>query len=166
MFVRLNDQNQVVEIVPFDDISDKFHPDVQVLFYPTEEALQLKDYVELQPRTEMQDVVDEEGNVTGQVEVQLKPLAVKIEPPAVEPPAVDLRAVVRAAIAFGNAIIEEFTVENIMLGITQDNMTETVLDIMAPASEALRSGSLYAAITRIKAIPAESKDAKYITDVR
>jgi hypothetical protein len=198
MFVKLNEKNQVVEIVPYDDISDKFHPDVQALFYPIEGEVQLNDYVELQPRSEMQEVitteivqvpvVDEEGNpvldeqgeptftqeerqVVEQVEVELKPLAVKIDPPADPPLSPEeqqeqLRSMVRAAIAFGNNLIEEFIMENIVLGITQDGMSATVLNVMAPASEALRFGSLYVAIERLKAIPAESKDAKYVTDAR
>lgn len=77
-----------------------------------------------------------------------------------------IRSALRAAMSEGNQIVEDFTAENIVLGITADNMTGAVLDAMAPVMEALRSGSLYEAITRAKAVPAESKDDKYVTDSR
>jgi hypothetical protein len=70
------------------------------------------------------------------------------------------------AIQEGNKLIHEFATENVMLGITQDNMTAQVLDNMGPVLIALQTGSLYPAMDRIRAIPAESKDAKYITDAR
>lgn len=77
-----------------------------------------------------------------------------------------VESAIRSAMQKGNIIIEKFAVENVMLGITVDNMTGTVLDVMAPVTEALRSGSLYEAISRIKAIDPSDKDVKYITDSR
>jgi len=71
-----------------------------------------------------------------------------------------------AAKAFGEQIMNEFTVENIMLGITADNMTGTVRKNMSEVIIALQTGSLYDAITEAKAIPIEDKDMKYITDAR
>lgn len=71
-----------------------------------------------------------------------------------------------AAIAFGNEIMKEFTRENIKMGITADSMTGTVRKNMSEVIVALTTGSLYDAITEAKAIPAEDKDVKYITDVR
>jgi len=41
-----------------------------------------------------------------------------------------------------------------------------VLDRMQSVMIAAQSGSLYEMIVRLRAIPAESKDAKYITDAR
>lgn len=73
---------------------------------------------------------------------------------------------VRGAMSFGNKLMTEFIVENVKMGITQDGMTEIVLDAMSGVMNALQAGSLYLAIDRIKAIPVESKDAKYITDER
>lgn len=70
------------------------------------------------------------------------------------------------AIAFGNEIMKEFTRENIKMGITADGMTGTVRKNMSEVILALTTGSLYDAITEAKAIPAEDKDVKYITDVR
>lgn len=77
-----------------------------------------------------------------------------------------LRNAVKSARTFGEKLMEDFVMENIVMGITQDNMTEAVLDIMAPIEAALRTGSLHIAIKRIKEIPQESKDVKYITDAR
>lgn len=70
------------------------------------------------------------------------------------------------AIAFGTELIKEFTRENIMLGITADNMTSVVRKTMSEVIIALQTGSLYDAIVEAKAIPADKKDAKYITDAR
>jgi hypothetical protein len=68
--------------------------------------------------------------------------------------------------AFGENLMNEFTTENIMLGITADSMTGTVRKNMVEVIMALQTGSLYDAITEAKAIPADKKDAKYITDAR
>lgn len=76
------------------------------------------------------------------------------------------KAAVASAMSFGSALVEDFAAENVLLGITADGMTGAVLDNMASVMNALKSGSLYEAIVRIKAMPAESKDAKYITDSR
>lgn len=77
-----------------------------------------------------------------------------------------LDAVLDEAIAFGMALQKEFTKQNMVLGITQDNMTGTVRKAMIEVLSALQTGSLYDAITEAKAIPAEAKDPKYITNAR
>ena len=63
-------------------------------------------------------------------------------------------------------MIADFSTENVILGISEDGMTGTVLDNMAGVMAALQSGSLKEAIARAKALPAEKKDAKYITNAR
>ena len=76
-------------------------------------------------------------------------------------------AVTRAistAMAFGQSLVTEFAVENVMLGITQDGKTGEVLDKMAPVMTAVQSGSLYEAIARAKAI--DDFDSKYVTHDR
>jgi len=83
--------------------------------------------------------------------------------------AAQLRAIQNAlssAKSFGEAIMNEFTVENITLGITADVMTGTVRKNMSEVIMALQTGSLYDAIIEAKLIPAIQKDAKYITDAR
>ena len=77
-----------------------------------------------------------------------------------------VKQAVKAAKDFGSNLADEFVAENILLGISADNMTESVLETTQPIMAALQAGSLYLAIDRIRAVPAESKDAKYITDVR
>jgi hypothetical protein len=82
--------------------------------------------------------------------------------------AIDLatQIAVKAAIDFGSQLLVDFASENIILGITADNMTKTVRQNMSEIILALQTGSLYDAIDEIDAIPAESKDGKYITDAR
>lgn len=77
-----------------------------------------------------------------------------------------LRSIVKNAISFGSQLMEDFVIENIVMGITQDNMSESVLDAMAGVESALRTGTLHVAIKRLKEIAPEQKDAKYITDAR
>lgn len=75
-------------------------------------------------------------------------------------------SVIEAAKKFGNEISNEFSAENVLLGISADNMTGTVLNALAGVLVACTAGSLKEAITRTKALPSESKDAKYVTDAR
>ena len=70
------------------------------------------------------------------------------------------------AMNFGTELMKEFTKDNIKMGITQDGMTGTVRKNMSEVIMALQTGSLYDAITEAKAIAADKKDAKYITDAR
>ena len=77
-----------------------------------------------------------------------------------------LKRKVRGAIRFGQQLIKDFVEENVAMGITKDDMSEAVLDAMEKVEAAVRTGSLYVAIKRIREIPTEAKDAKYITDAR
>lgn len=70
------------------------------------------------------------------------------------------------SIQFGNDLIKSITIENMMMGITQDGMTSQVRKAMGEALMALMTGSLYDAIDELKAIPEDKKDGKYITDAR
>lgn len=81
-------------------------------------------------------------------------------------PKLAVQKTIRAARTFGNQMVEDFSVDNVLLGITQDGMTGEVLNKMSQVIVALQSGSLYEAMDRIKAIPEEDKDVKYITDDR
>jgi hypothetical protein len=70
------------------------------------------------------------------------------------------------AIEFGVGLARDFTVENIMLGITQYNKTNEVRKALAEVWSALETGSLNDAIVEMRAIPANKKDAIFITDAR
>lgn len=83
-----------------------------------------------------------------------------------EQQAAQLRSAVTNAMAFGSKLMEDFIVENAKMGITQDNMSEAVLDALAPVEAALRTGTLHVALKRLKTIPVELKDPKYITNER
>jgi len=77
-----------------------------------------------------------------------------------------IEALVAGAIAFGNALMIEFAAQNVGMGITQDSKTADVRRAMANVLNALQTGSLYDAIAEARAIAAEDKDDKYITDER
>jgi hypothetical protein len=71
-----------------------------------------------------------------------------------------------AAIKFGQELITEYSAQNVLMGITQEGMTGVVRKRLEQVFLAISTGSLYDAILEIKAIPAENKDNKYITDIR
>jgi hypothetical protein len=78
----------------------------------------------------------------------------------------DIKNKIKAAIDFGEKITLDFTTENVLLGIAQDNMTSYVLERMSGVLAALQTGSLYDAIAKAKSIPVSSYDIKYITAAR
>jgi uncharacterized protein with gpF-like domain len=77
-----------------------------------------------------------------------------------------VKTIIENAMQFGNTLVVQFATENVLLGITQAGMTGPVRKIMAESIMALQTGSLYDAITELRAIPAESKDPVFITDAR
>ena len=77
-----------------------------------------------------------------------------------------IEGVINAAIKFGAGLMTKYAAENVLLGITQAGMTATVRTRMAVVIAALQTGSLYDVIAEAKAIPAEDKDATFITDAR
>jgi hypothetical protein len=112
------------------------------------------------------DVEGEFGEVTKQVQVnQVLKNSIQAQRVAEQQAAIPKQVAV-AAMGFGKKVLEDFIAENISMGITQDDMSEAVLDAMSRVEPALRTGTLYVAIKRLKEIPAESKDDKYITDAR
>lgn len=77
-----------------------------------------------------------------------------------------VEATIQRAMTFGAGLIKKFAAENVLLGITQAGMTATVRTNLAQVITCLQTGSLYDAIAQVKAVPAESKDATFITDAR
>lgn len=73
---------------------------------------------------------------------------------------------VQGIAAFSSALLNQFAAENIAMGITADNKTEDVLDIMLPVMNALQGGAPTVAIKRAKAISPSDYDAKYVTAAR
>jgi len=72
----------------------------------------------------------------------------------------------RPAVAFGKSMIEDFSTENILLGITQAGMTNHVRKTASEIVDALHTGALYDAIAEARAIPAELKDPIFVSDAR
>lgn len=79
-------------------------------------------------------------------------------------------AVVKAQVEriskFSQELLNQFAAENIAMGITADNKTEEVLDIMLPVMSALQGGAPTVAIKRAKQIDPADYDAKYVTAAR
>lgn len=67
---------------------------------------------------------------------------------------------------FGNQLIDDFAAENILLGITQANMTNSVRKTLSEVTACLMTGSLYDAMLEARAIPNDKKDATFITNAR
>jgi hypothetical protein len=66
----------------------------------------------------------------------------------------------------GQAIINSFAAENILLGITQYGKTNDVRKACSQITDALTTGSLYDAIAEARNIPSELKDSIFLTDAR
>lgn len=89
---------------------------------------------------------------------------------AITPPStpinLQVQNVIKKAMEFGNQILIEFAAENVLLGITQAGMTTAVRNATARIVSALQTGSLYDAINECRAVPAQDKDATFVTDAR
>lgn len=77
-----------------------------------------------------------------------------------------IQKIISDAISFGTQLISEFAAQNVIIGITQDNMTGVVRKNMREVIDALSTGSLYDAIYEARLISSDKKDLKYITDTR
>jgi hypothetical protein len=75
-------------------------------------------------------------------------------------------SVLAPAVSFGELLMNDFTAENILLGITQYNMTAVVLERMNAVVIALQTGSLYDAVLKVRQIPQSDYDAIFITAPR
>jgi hypothetical protein len=56
---------------------------------------------------------------------------------------------VKGAIEFGHELLISYSMENVLLGITEAGKTEAVLDFLAPIKNAVETGSLYLVIAKI-----------------
>lgn len=80
-----------------------------------------------------------------------------------------IKNTISSAMDFGKNIMVDFAVENVMLGITQNNKTKEVLDYLVEIKSAIDTGSLYTVIDEInklkeKGLPDDL--APYITEER
>lgn len=67
---------------------------------------------------------------------------------------------------FGEQIINEFSAENVFLGVTELGMTGTILERLESVLDAVSAGSLLEAITRCKLIDVSNYDEIFITKER
>lgn len=77
-----------------------------------------------------------------------------------------IETVVSAASHFGQGLMITFAAENVLLGITQEGKAGEVLNKLSHVMAALQAGSLYEAMSRVRAIPGTDYDVKYITEAR
>jgi len=73
---------------------------------------------------------------------------------------------INSAIIFGQRLVVEFAAENVLLGITQANKTNSVRKATAEVVGALATGSLYDAIAECRDVPVESYDSTFVTAAR
>lgn len=67
---------------------------------------------------------------------------------------------IEQAQVFGDQLMRDFAVENVLAGITQAGKTTVVTNYLHKLSHYIMTGSLYAAISEIDAIIADTSDAK------
>jgi hypothetical protein len=77
-----------------------------------------------------------------------------------------LRNVIIPARQFGQQLIDRFTAQNVLLGITQAGKTNHVRKVLREVSDALDKGSLYDAMYEARQIDIADKDTVFITDER
>jgi hypothetical protein len=77
-----------------------------------------------------------------------------------------LQNILLPARQFGQTIIDEFAAENVLLGITQAGKTGFVRKACREVTDALMTGSLYDALTEVRALPPEVKDPVFLSDTR
>lgn len=130
-------------------------------------------HAEMQDVTEMVDVVIQVPTGEPSKAQQIKEYWESIESDSAEATAYAQKAQMAAVkkqveniAAFSQDLLNQFAAENIAMGITADNKTEEVLDVMLPVMSALQGGAPTIAIKRAKAISEASYDAKYVTAAR
>lgn len=80
--------------------------------------------------------------------------------PVVEDPAVVLARIIDNAKKFGIQVIQQFTIENVAMGITQAGKTRALSLYCKDIMTFLQSGSLYAAIEEIDDMIADESQEK------
>jgi hypothetical protein len=80
--------------------------------------------------------------------------------PAAPTPTQVYTGVVNAAMVFGQNLVVQYSVENILSGITQAGQTIPVATYLQVVSYYLNSGSLYAALTEIATLIADTSSTK------
>lgn len=78
-------------------------------------------------------------------------------------PYLKIQGVITDAIEFGDRLLVEFAAENVILGINQAGKTSEVLGKLSSVNDAISTGSLYEAVSRIKAVPVGDYDSTFIT---
>ncbi len=75
----------------------------------------------------------------------------------------NIENIIESSMVFGAQLLKEFSAENVLLGITQENKTGEILSKLESVMNATQTGSLYEVLNRVRAIPITDYDVKYIT---
>ena len=116
----------------------------------------------------IQNILDKNGNVIGTLEVPdgtdqntvTSLLALYTYTPPVSTPSQSIQLAIQAAISFGNNLVVQYAAANVLSGITQSGQTIAVATYLQPLAYLLNAGSLYAAISTINTMIADTSSNK------
>lgn len=80
-----------------------------------------------------------------------------------------IETAIKKASEFGQKLIMDFAVENVMMGISQAGKTKEVLAFLTPVKIAVDTGSLYAALEELNTLQATTLPAElspFVTEAR
>lgn len=114
------------------------------------------------------DILDYQGNIIGQLslsdESSENEWNEKLAMYAASPIEPTIEEIIKLKIAasedFGLALMNQFVIENVLMGITQYGKTIAVTDYLHKLSHYIMTGSLYAAIQQINVIIADESELK------
>lgn len=112
-----------------------------------------------------------EGEITIVKAVELRPeqdiaLSVAVAAYVLEVPKLDKLKEIRKNLEFAQELIVEFTAENALLGIDDEEQTKRVIQETKGILDSLQTGFLTQAIKEIRLIPVERLDIKFLTEER
>lgn len=108
-------------------------------------------------QTETRDILDYQGNVIGQLTLPADTnddqwaIALASYSQAPTSPSTNISNIILAARAFGVTLMSQFAAENVLMGLTEDQMDQC-LATLTPVLVAFNAGSLKIAIRRMNAI--------------
>ncbi len=116
----------------------------------------------------IQNILDANGNIIGTLEVPdntdsdtvNEMLALYTYVPPTPTPVQLVSNSIAEAMEFGQSLVIQFAAQNVLAGITQSGKTIAVATYLQPLGYLLNSGSLYAAISVINSIIADTSSTK------
>ena len=114
------------------------------------------------------NIIDVNGNTIGTLELPdsytsdqvAAALAIYTYVPPAPTTQQRVSSAIQSSIDFGNALMLEFSTDNVLKGITQAGQTQAVANYLANLLNYISSGSMYAAITEINNLIADTSTTK------